>query len=86
MMRFDARIKMEEDMKKMGILKGKRANPMKLGLCAKTGDIIEPLLKPQWYVNCKGMAARSVQAVENGDLKILPPTFIQTWNQWLGNI
>jgi len=86
MMRFDARLKMEEDMKQLGIFKGKRKNPMKIGRCSKTGDLIEPLLKPQWYVACKGMADMSIDAVKKGDLKIIPENFVQTWDQWLGNI
>lgn len=86
MKRFDARLKMEEDMKALGIYKGKRKNPMKIGRCSKTGDIIEPLLKPQWYVSCKEMADKSVAAVKNGDLKIIPEDFNRTWFQWLENI
>lgn len=86
MMRFDARLKMEEDMKQLGIFKGKNKNPMKIGKCSKTGDLIEPLLKPQWYVRCKGMADMSIEAVKKGDLKIIPENFVQTWDQWLGNI
>jgi len=80
MMRFDARLKMEEDMKTLGIFKGKNKNPMAIGRCAKTGDLIEPLLKPQWYIKCQGMADRSIDAVANGDLKILPENFVHTWN------
>lgn len=86
MMRFDARLKMEEDMKAMGIFRGKNKNAMNIGKCSKTGDLIEPLLKPQWYVKCKGMAERSVKAVEDGDLKIIPSNFNDTWFKWLNNI
>ena len=70
----------------MGHIKGKTPNPMRLGLCSKSNDIIEPYLKPQWYVNCKGMADRAVKAVRNGDLKIVPDTHEKTWYQWLENI
>jgi len=31
---------------------------MRLGVCSRTGDIIEPMLKPQWWVNCADMAKR----------------------------
>ena len=30
---------------------------MKLDICSRSGDIIEPVLKPQWFVNCNSMAA-----------------------------
>lgn len=45
-MRFDVRIEIEEEMKTLGLYKGKTANPMRLGFCGKTGDVIEPMLKP----------------------------------------
>ena len=28
---------------------------------SRSKDVIEPLLKPQWYVDCKQMAAESVK-------------------------
>jgi valyl-tRNA synthetase len=84
--RFDARVKVYQSLEKLGLIKGKTPNPMRLGLCSKSNDIIEPYLKPQWYVDCKDMAARSVAAVRNGDLKIVPDSHEKTWYQWLENI
>lgn len=86
MMRYDARIAMQEELTAMGLFHGKEVNKMKLGFCSRTGDIIEPMLTPQWYVNCTGMAQRSIAAVKNGDLKILPEMHEPTWYYWLENI
>jgi valyl-tRNA synthetase len=86
MMRYDARIAIEEALDKKGLLKGKEVNKMRLGLCSRSGDIIEPMLTPQWYVNCQSMAERSIAAVRNGDLKIVPEFHEQTWYRWLENI
>lgn len=72
MMRFDARKAIFDELTKQGLIIGKKPNPMRLGRCSKSNDIIEPLLKPQWYVNCKNMAKRSVDAVKNKELIILP--------------
>lgn len=52
---------------------------MRLGKCSKSGDIIEPYLKPQWYVDCKDMAARSVAAVRNKELLLIPEFHEKTW-------
>jgi valyl-tRNA synthetase len=52
---------------------------MRLGLCSKSGDIIEPYLKPQWYVDCKDMAKRSTDVVRSGELKIIPKEHEKTW-------
>jgi valyl-tRNA synthetase len=77
--RFDARVEVYKALEKMGHIKGKTPNPMRLGLCSKSNDIIEPYLKPQWYMNCKNMAKRSVDAVRNKDLKIIPESHERTW-------
>ena len=69
-----------------GLLKGKEPNKMRLGLCSRSGDILEPMITPQWYVNCSGMAKRSTDAVRNGELKIIPAEHEKTWFQWLDNI
>ena len=86
MMRYDARVAMEEKMKEMGIYRGKDANPMVLGICQRSGDIIEPMLTPQWYVNCKSMAARACDAVRQGELRIVPDMYNKTWFHWLEGI
>lgn len=59
---------------------------MRLGLCSRSGDILEPMITPQWYVNCNDMAKRAADAVRNGDLKIVPKDHEKTWFQWLDNI
>jgi valyl-tRNA synthetase len=86
MMRYDARIKVEEDLKEKGLYRGKEPNKMRLGICSRSGDILEPMISAQWYVNCDGMAKRATDAVRNGDLKIIPAEQERTWFQWLDNI
>jgi valyl-tRNA synthetase len=58
---------------------------MRLGLCSRSGDILEPMITPQWYVKCDDMAKRSTDAVRNGELTILPKDQEKTWFQWLDN-
>ena len=86
MMRYDARMAVEEALKEKGLYKGKEPNKMRLGLCSRSGDILEPMITSQWYVNCDSMAQRAVDAVRNGDLKIIPEDHEKTWYQWLKNI
>ena len=79
MMRYDARIAVEEALKEKGLYKGKEGNKMRLGLCSRSGDILEPMITPQWYVNCGSMAKRDVDAVRGGELKIVPADHEKTW-------
>jgi valyl-tRNA synthetase len=59
---------------------------MRIGLCSRSHDILEPMITPQWYVNCDGMAKRATDAVRNGELTIVPKEHEKTWFQWLDNI
>jgi len=86
MMRYDARIAVEEALMEKGLYIGKEPNKMRLGLCSRSGDILEPMITPQWYVNCNGMAKKATDAVRNGELKIVPEEHEKTWFQWLDNI
>lgn len=85
-MRYDVRMEMEKELTELGIIKGVKNNKMRLGVCSKSGDIIEPLSKPQWYVNCKELAERSCEAVKKGELIIEPESHVKTWFYWLENI
>jgi valyl-tRNA synthetase len=86
MMRYDARIAVEEALQEKGLFKGKEPNAMRLAICSRSGDILEPMITPQWYVNCDGMAKKATDAVRNGKLKIIPSEHEKTWFQWLDNI
>ncbi|PRW56769.1 valine--tRNA ligase isoform A [Chlorella sorokiniana] len=84
--RFKARTTVVEFLKEKGLFRGTLDNPMRLGLCSRSKDVIEPVLKPQWWVNCQGMAAEGCAAVRDGRLEIIPRDFEKTWFQWMENI
>jgi valyl-tRNA synthetase len=46
LMRYDARNAVYAELDKLGLIVGKKPNPMRLGRCSKSNDIIEPLMKP----------------------------------------
>jgi len=84
--RFEARRTVTEFLKEKGLYRGTEPNTMRLGLCSRSKDVIEPLLKPQWWVDCKQMAADGCEAVRDGRLEIIPAEFESTWFRWLENI
>ncbi len=61
-------------------------NPMVVPVCSRSKDIVEPMLKPQWYVRCKKMAEDATDAVKSGELKIIPSMFEKTWYNWMDGI
>jgi len=83
LLRYDARVAVQKALVAKGLYVGTAPNKMSIATCSRTGDIIEPMLKPQWWVNCKDMAERAVRAVRNGDLTILPDMHEHTWYRWL---
>ncbi|KAI7869469.1 valyl-tRNA synthetase [Spinellus fusiger] len=86
MKRFHVRTKIVDDLKALGLFVGIKENPMSVPVCSKSGDIIEPLMKPQWWVSCKAMAQEAMQAVTDGQLKIAPKVSEADWFRWLGNM
>ena len=86
MPRFKARKAVSEALEKLGLYRKKEDNNMVVPVCNRSKDIIEPLLKPQWYVRCDDMAKKAIDAVKNGELKVLPQQFEKTWFSWMDNM
>jgi valyl-tRNA synthetase len=84
--RFDAREAVIKQLEEKKLYRGSEANPMTVGICSRSKDIIEPRIKPQWWVNCKSMADAAVKAAQTGELEILPSNHRDTWYRWLENI
>ena len=62
LMRFDAREAILAKMKELKLFRGTEENEMQIPTCSRSKDIIEPRLKPQWYVNTEKMAAAACDA------------------------
>lgn len=84
--RFDARYTVQEALKEKGLLVGKNDNPMKVPICEKSKDVIEPLMKPQWWVRTKDLAGPALDVVREGKIKIRPETAEKSYYRWLENI
>uniref|UniRef100_A0A672KK87 valine--tRNA ligase n=1 Tax=Sinocyclocheilus grahami TaxID=75366 RepID=A0A672KK87_SINGR len=86
MKRFEARKAVLQALKDLGQFKEVKDNPMVVPVCSRSKDIVEPLLKPQWYVDCREMGKQAADVVRNGELKIIPDHHIKTWFNWMDNI
>ncbi|KAL2344122.1 hypothetical protein Fmac_005407 [Flemingia macrophylla] len=67
-----------------GLYRGSENNEMRLGVCSRSNDVVEPMIKPQWYVNCKDLAKQALQAVvdeENIRLEIVPKQYMADWKR-----
>uniref|UniRef100_A0A673HCZ5 Valine--tRNA ligase, mitochondrial n=1 Tax=Sinocyclocheilus rhinocerous TaxID=307959 RepID=A0A673HCZ5_9TELE len=81
--RFDARERVITALMERKLFRGKKKHPMSLPICSRSGDVIEPLLKKQWFVRCQEMSRKA--AVEEGDLQIIPHFYTKMWKSWLSN-
>jgi len=57
-----------------------------VGHSDRGGEPVEPLISTQWFCDVSGMAERSLGAVRDGDLALVPDSFVKTWEHWLENI
>ncbi|XP_053685436.1 valine--tRNA ligase [Sabethes cyaneus] len=83
--RYKARSKMLDFLANQSLLRGTRPHCMVLPVCSRSKDVIEFLLRPQWFVRCQNMARKASQAVETGELRITPKVFEKEWFRWLEN-
>lgn len=54
--------------------------------CTRSGDIIEPMLQPQWFIRMNGMASKAIDVVRKGEIKLTPSQFNSNWESWLCDI
>ncbi|VDN09351.1 unnamed protein product, partial [Dibothriocephalus latus] len=54
-----------------------------LPVCSRSGDVIEPLLREQWFVNTDSMADAALRAAQTGQVRISPSFYEPTWCDWL---
>ncbi len=84
--RFDARYTVVEELTKRGLFVKKESHSMIIPLCEKSKDVIEPYMKPQWWVRMQEMADAALKVVEEGKIKISPDTANRSYQRWLSDI
>lgn len=86
MKRFDARKAVVEDLTSLGLYRDCVDNPMVVPVCSRSKDIVEPLLKAQWYVDCTNMAKEALEVVRDEKIRIIPDLYRKTWENWMNGI
>ena len=91
--RFVARKRVVADLDALGLLVETKKHKLTVPRCARTGQIVEPMLTDQWFMamtkpgaDGESIAGRAIRAVEQGDVRFVPPQWVNTWNQWMKNI
>ncbi len=84
--RYEARKAMVEDLDALGLLVKIVPHKHMVGTHDRCKTTVEPLVKPQWYVKMSEMAKPAKEAVEKGELKLIPERMNKTYYNWLDNI
>ncbi|MFN2297791.1 MAG: valine--tRNA ligase [Anaerolineales bacterium] len=84
--RFDCRKKMWADMRAEGLVIKEEPYPMRVPRSQRGGEIVEPMISTQWFINIKPLADAALQAVREGRIKIIPEHFTKVYYNWLENI
>ena len=94
--RFVARKAVVADLEAQGFLVEVKKHKLMVPRCTRTGQVIEPMLTDQWFVAVnkvseqdptgKSIAQKAIDAVDSGAVKFVPEQWVNTYNQWMGNI
>ncbi|MBQ8413298.1 MAG: valine--tRNA ligase, partial [Lachnospiraceae bacterium] len=84
--RYEARKAMVADLEALGLLVKVEPHKHMVGTHDRCKTTVEPLVKPQWYVKMSEMAKPAKEAVEKGELKLIPERMNKTYYNWLDNI
>jgi len=84
--RFQCREAVVSALKKEGLFEKIEPYQHNVGHCYRCHTIIEPNLSKQWFVKAKPLAEKAIDAVKNGDTRIVPETWTKTYFDWMNNI
>ena len=84
--RLEARKRVLHDLKEQGFLVAEKDYALAIGKCERCGTIVEPRLSEQWFVKIGPLAERAQEAVESGEITIVPENHRQVYLNWMNNI
>ncbi len=84
--RYEARKAIVEELDAMGLLVKVEAYSHNVGTHDRCKTTIEPLVKQQWFVKMEELIKPAVEAVKNGEIKLIPERMDKTYYNWTDNI
>ena len=84
--RFAARKKILDDLRSSDLLVAEKPYRLRVPRSGRTGEIVEPMLTDQWFMNMNDLAQPALNAVDAGEVKFFPDHWTGVYNHWLLNI
>ena len=83
--RDECREELLKDLKKEGLLIKEEPIVHSVGHSERTGALVEPMIKKQWFVKMRLLADRVLENQKNKDSKVnfVPPRYEKTMNHWM---
>ena len=82
----EARALIIHELEKLGAFVGKDNIKHQVGHCYRCHNVVEPYYSDQWFVKMKPLAEKAYKAVNDGNTKIYPERWINTYNHWMTDI
>jgi valyl-tRNA synthetase len=84
--RFAARKKIAVLLQEAGHLEKVEDYKSQVGFSERTDAAIEPKLSMQWFCKMEEMAKPALDDVLNGDVKLIPEKYVNTYRHWMENV
>jgi valyl-tRNA synthetase len=91
--RFVARKKVVADLDALGLLVETKKHRLTVPRCARTGQVVEPMLTDQWFVAVEkagpdglSIGEKARRAVASGEVRFVPGEWVSTYNHWMDNL
>ncbi len=84
--RYEARKQILEELEKEGLLGKTEDYTHNVGTHDRCNTTIEPLVKEQWFVRMDELIRPAVEAVKNGEVKLIPERMEKIYYNWTDNI
>ncbi|MCR4611263.1 MAG: valine--tRNA ligase [Lachnospiraceae bacterium] len=84
--RYEARKGIVKKMDEMGLLVKIEDHTHNVGTHDRCGTVVEPMVKPQWFVAMQELAKPAIDAIKKEELKFVPRNYDKTYLHWLTNI
>jgi valyl-tRNA synthetase len=84
--RLDCRQRLWADMEAADLVIKVEPYLLKVPRSQRGGEVVEPMVSTQWFVDVQEMAAEALAAVEDGRIEIIPERFKKVYYNWMENI
>ena len=84
--RYDARDRIIKDLEELNALEKTEENEHTVPYGDRSGEVVEPWLTDQWFVDAKKLSLIAIQKVRDGETRFIPKSWEKTYFEWMENI